>query len=45
MLVVAGAIGLQLHTYRPSWGEPPRNRDVLRALDEDLVDLATTTPA
>ena len=43
-LVVAAAVGLLVHTYRHSWGDPPRDRDVLRALDEDLGDVAEETP-
>lgn len=43
-LVVAAATGLQVHTYRHSWSDPPRDRDVLRALDEDLVDIEAESP-
>lgn len=44
-LVVGAAVGTLVHTYRHSWGDPPRDRDVLRALDEDLVSVASETPA
>lgn len=43
-LVVAALVGTIVHTYRHSWGDPPRDRDVLRALDEDLGDVAEVTP-
>lgn len=43
-LVVAAAIGLDVTTYRHSWADGPRDRDVLRALDEALVDVAARTP-
>ncbi len=44
-LLVAGAVGLDVSTYRHSWSDGPRDRDVLRALDEVLVDLESKTPA
>lgn len=43
-LVVAALVGTIVHTYRHSWADPPRDRDVLRALDEDLGDAAEETP-
>lgn len=43
-LVVGAAIGLHVTTYRYTWADGPRNRDVLRALDEALVDVAQETP-
>ena len=43
-LLVAGAIGLDVTTYRYSWGEGPSDEDVLGALDESLVDIETRTP-
>lgn len=43
-LLVAATIGLQVRTYRRTWGNGPRDRDILRALDETLVDIATETP-
>lgn len=43
-LLVAAAVGLHVTTYRHSWGDGPRDRDVLRKLDEDLTDLDTRTP-
>ena len=44
-LVVAAAVGHLVHTYRHSWADAPRDRDVLRALDEDLDAIAEETPA
>ena len=43
-LLVAGTVGLHVTTYRRTWSDGPRERDVLRALDETLVDLAGRTP-
>ena len=43
-LLVAAAVGLHVPTYRHSWADGPRERDVLRTLDEDLVDIETRTP-
>ncbi|MDS0281686.1 hypothetical protein [Haloarcula onubensis] len=43
-LVVGARIGLYLKTYRRSWSDGPRNRDVLRALDESLVAIEKETP-
>jgi hypothetical protein len=43
-LVVGAAIGLDVTTDRHTWSHGPRDRDVLRALDEALVDVAATTP-
>lgn len=43
-LVVGATIGLYVKTYRRSWSEGPRNRDILRALDETLVAIERETP-
>ncbi|MDZ7700793.1 MAG: hypothetical protein U5J98_01300 [Halobacteriales archaeon] len=43
-LVVAAAVGTLVHTYRHSWADSPRDRDVLRAIDEDLGDVESETP-
>ena len=43
-LLVAAAIGVHTTTYRRSWSDEPRDRDVLRALDETLADVETRTP-
>lgn len=43
-LLVATARETDVTTYRRSWSDEPRNRDVLRALDETLVDIETGTP-
>ncbi len=43
-LLVGAAVGLDVTTYRHSWADGPRNRDVLRALDEDLTDIESKTP-
>lgn len=44
-LLVAGAVDLQVPTYRHSWSGDARDRDILRALDEDLTDIESRTPA
>lgn len=44
-LLVAAAVGLDVPTYRHSWSDGPRDRDVLRALDEILIDLEQRTPS
>lgn len=44
-LLVGATIGIDLRTYRYTWGDGPRDRDVLRALDETLVDVEDRTPA
>lgn len=44
VLLVAAKIGLNVPTYRHSWGGSPRDRDLLRALDEDLAAIASRTP-
>jgi len=31
-------------TYRRSWADGPRDRDLVRALDEILVEIAERTP-
>lgn len=38
-LLVAAAIDLDVTTYRHTWGDGPRDRDVLRALDEAMADV------
>lgn len=43
-LLVAATVDLHVPTYRRTWADGPRDRDVLRALDETLVDLAERTP-
>lgn len=43
-LVVGAKIGLYVKTYRRSWSDGPRNRDVLRALDESLIAIEDETP-
>lgn len=43
-LLVAAAVGIDTTTYRHSWSDTPRDRDVLRALDGVLVDLESRTP-
>lgn len=44
-LLVAAAVGLDVPTYRHTWSDSPSDRDVLRALDEILVDLEPRTPS
>lgn len=43
-LVIGAKVGLYVKTYRRSWSGVPRDRDVLRALDESLVDVEEETP-
>lgn len=43
-LLVGAAIGTRTTTYRHSWSDTPRDPDLLRALDEVLVDLEARTP-
>jgi len=43
-LVVGAKTGLYVTTYRRSWSESPRDRDILRALDEVLVAIEKKTP-
>lgn len=43
-LLIGSKIGLYVKTYRRSWADGPRNRDVLRALDETLAAIETETP-
>jgi len=43
-LVVGAKIGVYVRTYRHSWADGPRDRDVLRALDESLVESEEATP-
>jgi hypothetical protein len=42
--VICVKIGLYVETYRHSWADDPRDRDVLRALDESLVASEEATP-
>lgn len=44
LLLVAAKVGQDVPTYRHSWGGTPRNRDLLRAMDEDLAAIASRTP-
>lgn len=43
-LLVGAAVGPHVSTYRHTWGNGPSDRDVLRALDEDLADIEAATP-
>lgn len=43
-LLVGTAGGPNVTTYRRSWGDSPRDRDILRALDEVLVEIENRTP-
>lgn len=43
-LLVGAAVGMRTTTYNRTWSDGPRERDLLRALDETLVDLAQRTP-
>lgn len=43
-LVVAVAVDTDVTTYRHSWADGPRDRDILRELDETMADAATLTP-
>lgn len=43
-LVVGARTGLYVETYRHAWTDDPRERDVLRALDETLVESEQATP-
>lgn len=43
-LLVGAAVGDHVTTFRRTWGDGPRDRDVLVALDGVLVDLAEMTP-
>lgn len=43
-LLVAAAIDLQVTRYNRTWSDGPREQDVLRALDETLVDIEQQTP-
>ncbi|NHN47965.1 hypothetical protein G9464_10195 [Halostella sp. JP-L12] len=38
-LLVGAAVGLDVARYDQSWSDGPRDRDVLRALDETLIDI------
>ncbi|MFB6140868.1 MAG: hypothetical protein ABEJ26_10585 [Halosimplex sp.] len=44
-LLVGAAIGTAVKTYRNSWSDGPRDRDVLRALDERLAAIERETPS
>lgn len=43
-LLVGATVGLDLARYNRTWQDAPRDRDILRALDEILVDLGGRTP-
>jgi len=43
-LLVAATVGPQVRTYRRTWADGPRDRDLLRGLDETLVDIEAETP-
>lgn len=43
-LLTGAKIGNYVKTYRRSWSSGPRDRDVLRALDESLVAIEQETP-
>lgn len=43
-LLVGAAVGDHVTTFRRTWGDGARDRDVLVALDGVLVDLAEMTP-
>lgn len=43
-LLVGAKVGLYVTTYRRSWTGEPRDRDILRALDEVLVAVEKETP-
>lgn len=43
-LVVGAKVGLYVTTHRRSWSGSPRDRDILRALDDVLVAIETETP-
>lgn len=43
-LVVGARVGLYVTTHRRSWSGTPRDRDILRALDEVLVAIEKETP-
>ncbi|MFB6296475.1 MAG: hypothetical protein ABEH66_06525 [Halobacteriales archaeon] len=42
-LLMAATIGPQVRTYRRTWADGPPNRDLLRGLDETLVDIEAET--
>lgn len=43
-LLIGAQIGSYVKTYRRSWSDGPRDRDILRALDETLVAIEQETP-
>lgn len=43
-LLVAAAVDVTVTTHRYTWAEGPRDRDVLRKLDEALADIQARTP-
>lgn len=43
-LMVAAALGTNVSTYRYSWGNQPSNGDIVRALDDAMVEIANETP-
>lgn len=44
-LLVAAASDTNVSTYRYSWGDQPSNGDIVRALDDAMVEIANETPA
>lgn len=44
-LLIGAAVGQVVTRYNRTWGDGPRDRDVLRALDETLVDIEQQTPS
>lgn len=43
-LLVAAAVETDVATHRYSWGELPSNAEILRALEDALVDIESRTP-
>lgn len=43
-LLVAAAVETDVTTHRYSWGDLPSNAEILRALDEALVEIESRTP-
>lgn len=44
-LLVAAASDTNVSTYRYSWGDQPSNGDLVRALDDAMVEIVNETPA
>ncbi|MEF8801928.1 MAG: hypothetical protein V5A38_12255 [Halolamina sp.] len=44
-LLVAAASGSDMSTYRYSWSDQPSNGDIVRTLDDAMVEIANGTPA